>query len=58
MSNKQKFNFTIKPKSSMDKLISTLEGVVIFLTAVYLYLSGYQNNWIIALGIFGFLKLV
>jgi hypothetical protein len=48
----------MKPKSSIDNLISTVGGIVVLLTSVYLYQSGYQNNWIIAMGILGIIKLV
>ena len=57
MSNKSNFNFTMKPKSSIDKLISAVGGIVVLLTSVYLYQNGYQNNWIIAMGVLGVLKL-
>ena len=44
-------------ENSMEKLINVVSGAVIMLTSIYLYQHGYQNNLIIAAGIFGLFKM-
>lgn len=53
---KTKFSIPLTRKLS-SKIISLISGAILLGTSIYLYQNGYQNNWIIAMGVLGVLKL-
>ena len=47
-----------KEKTLVEKIISTVSGTIIMITSIYLYTHGYPNNYVMAAGIYGLLKMI
>lgn len=54
----QKFtDFVIAKDSATERLVSVIGGVALLGAAIFLYMNGINNNWVIAMGAWGALKL-
>lgn len=40
----------------MKEIAQTISGVGILAVSAWFYMNGYQNEWVIALGVFGVLE--
>jgi hypothetical protein len=50
--------FIITKDSATERLVSTIGGIALLSASIFLYMNGFQNNWILGMGFWGALKLV